>query len=417
MPSGGSKKDNAIPVSQPINIMNHKSCDWFHDAIVYHILIDRFAGYGNAADPKKPVFIGGNLTGIIDRIPYLTDLGINTIWLSPVFKTTAYHGYHITDYYSTDERFGTEQELRSLIDQLHRRGIRVILDFVPNHCSVHHPIFQEAYTDRKSKYRSWFYFGRWNNKYLCFLDFQDLPKINLDFPAARNYMIEAAKKWICLGVDGFRLDHAVGPSHSFWRFFNKEIKAVNAGSVLIGEAWIEGISWRMLNTIRIRNKYIRWLLKPGYWDVQREYVGELDGVLDFYFRHRITEFIAWKEYPAGYTGRLESLINQHYGKYPPNYFLPSFIDNHDMNRFLYDAGQNREKLKLALKLQFSLPHPPILYYGTESGLTHEEPVQMNVHYSDIHARQPMPWNALDHEMVEFCKELIRNRSKKNKIQD
>jgi cyclomaltodextrinase len=384
---------------------------WFREAIVYHILVDRFAGYSKDINPEKPVFLGGKITGITDKLSYLADLGINTIWLSPVNKTTAYHGYHVTDFYATDKRFGSENDLKNLIHQAHSRNIRVILDFVPNHCSARHPFFIQASKSKKSLYRKWFYFSPFSDNYLSFLHFSELPKINLDFPDARNHIIGAAKHWMTLGVDGFRLDHAIGPSHSFWRAFRREIKAENPEAVLIGEAWLEGIGPGMLKTIRIRHKYLRWLLKFRSRDIQREYIDEFDGVLDFYFRHRITEYIAWKNNPDHFVNKFISAMRDHYRRFPENYFLPSFIDNHDMNRFLYEAGQQQEKLKLALKLQFSLPQPPILYYGTECGLSHHKPVQWDKPYSDIQARKPMPWESLDQEMIDYCKDLIWNRRK------
>lgn len=383
--------------------------NWFKKAVVYHILVDRFAGYRIDRNPNKPIFLGGNLQGVADKIPYLVNLGINTIWLSPVFKTTAYHGYHITDFFATDKRFGSEKELRSLVDMCHQHNIRVLLDFVPNHCSNRHPYFKQAVHDKNSKYRKWFYFNRLNNRYRCFLHFPELPKLNLDNPQARAHIVGAAKHWLGMGVDGFRLDHAIGPSHDFWKAFRKEVKASNPEAVLIGEAWLEGISFGLLNTINVRKKYRRWLGHFKPWDVELEYAGELDGVLDFYFRHRITEFIAWKENPAEYENRLKQAMIGHYQKFPEDYYLPSFIDNHDMNRFMFDAGQNREKLKAALKFQFSLPQPPILYYGTETGLSHTGNVQWNVPFSDLQVRQPMPWDSLDYELIDCCRELIRKR--------
>jgi glycosidase len=382
---------------------------WFRYAVIYHILVDRFAGYDPNADAGKPVFLGGNISGMTEKLDYLRDLGINTVWISPVQKTTAYHGYHITDYYTLDSRFGTETQLKAFIDQAHHRNIRVILDFVANHCSREHPVFREAVRDLKSPYRRWFYFKPFSNQYLCFLEFRELPKINLDDPGAREHIIGAARKWTLLGVDGFRLDHAVGPSHDFWKAFNREIKALNSEAVLIGEAWLEGITFDMLKTIRINHKYLRWLLKPNPRVIQREYLHELDGVLDFYFHHRIVEYIAWKEKPEQFAHKLRSTLMKHYGRFPEGYFLPTFIDNHDMNRFLYDAGQSHDKLKAALRFQFSLPQPPVLYYGTETGLSHSDPVLPNVPFSDVFARQPMPWNALDHELIEYCKDLIRER--------
>jgi cyclomaltodextrinase / maltogenic alpha-amylase / neopullulanase len=391
---------------------NSPGISWFRNSIVYQILVDRFAGYDPNGEADKPVFLGGNIAGITEKLSYLQDLGINTIWISPIQKTTAYHGYHITDYYSIDERFGTEAELKALIAQAHKRNIRVILDFVANHCSREHPIFREAVRDTKSPYRRWFYFSAFTNQYLCFLKFRELPKINLDFPDARKHIIESARKWISMGADGFRLDHVVGPSHDFWKAFSREIKALNPEAVLIGEAWLEGITAGMLKTIRINHKYLRWLLQSDPWGIQREYLHELDGVLDFYFHHRVVEYIAWKERPDLYEKRLRSAMTEYYRYFPEDYYLPTFVDNHDMNRFLYDAGQNREKLKVALRIQFSLPQPPILYYGTETGLTHHDPVQLNVPYSDLFARQPMPWHSLDRELIEYCRDLIQERKKK-----
>jgi len=317
---------------------HQQSSSWFRDAVIYHILVDRFAGYDKTRDPLKPVFLGGNLNGVSDKLGYLVDLGINTLWLSPVNKTTAYHGYHITDFYSTDKRFGSEKDLKDLIEKAHAKNIRVILDFVPNHCSRQHPLFHKAYGDKRSPYRKWFYFSTFGNRYLCFLHFHDLPKINLDFPDARNHIIGAARKWIAMGADGFRLDHAIGPSHDFWKSFRREIKAINPEAILIGEAWLEGISTSMLKTIRVRNKYLRHLFGFNPWDIEREYIGEFDGVLDFFFRHQITAYIAWKEDPSLHYQKLELQMSNHYERFPDCYFLPTFIENHDMNRFLFDTG-------------------------------------------------------------------------------
>ncbi len=353
--------------------------------------------------------MGGNLRGVADKIDYLTDLGINTIWLSPINKTTAYHGYHITDFNSVDERYGTEDDLRMLISQAHGKNIRILLDFVPNHCSRNHTLFQKAWMDKKSTYRNWFYFNLLNNKYKCFLHYSDLPKLNLDYPAARDHIVEAAKHWVSLGIDGFRLDHAVGPSHHFWKSFRQEIKSVRPEVVLIGEAWLEGVTLGMLGTIQIRHKHLRWMTGFKPWDIQREYIGEFDGALDFYFRHRISEYIAWKNDPESYAIDTQMAMKRHYQRFPADYYLPSFIENHDMNRFLYDAGQDRDKLRMALRLQFSLPQPPVLYYGTETGITHDKPVSLDVPYSDIQARKPMPWQSLDYELINYCKELIRKR--------
>ena len=392
--------------------MNSKTVSWFSEAILYHVFIDRFAGYDPEKNWKKPVFMGGNLEGISAKADYLSELGINTLWISPLFKTDAYHGYHITDFFQPEPHFGTLEDVRHLLNTYHRKNIRVLLDFVPNHCSVNHPFFQSALHDRKSQYRKWFFIHSLTGKYLTFLHFRELPKFNLDHGKTRDYIISAAKYWLSLGFDGFRLDHAVGPSHDFWRVFSAEIRQSGTDIVLIGEAWLEGAGFRHLKTLGIHNKYLRWLTGFRPQDIQLEYREVFNGALDFFFRHRITEFIAWKQDPENYTDQLQQSMKNHYAKFPDDFYLPSFIDNHDMNRFLFDAGQDKEKLRKALAFQFTLPQPPILYYGTETGLSHTERVDGRVPFSDLQARKPMPWQKLDHDLIDFVRGQISRRKRR-----
>ncbi|MBN2764279.1 MAG: hypothetical protein JXR41_14390 [Bacteroidales bacterium] len=392
--------------------MNKLRVSWFSSAIIYHIFIDRFAGYDPDKNWEKPVFLGGNLKGITARADYLSDLGVNTLWISPFCVTDAYHGYHIKDFFKPDPHFGTLEDVRCLLDEFHKRNIRIILDFVPNHCSVNHPFFQSAINDRNSKYRKWFYIDRWSGNYVTFLHYKELPKFNLDNQEARSYIIGAAKYWLSIGFDGLRLDHVVGPSHRFWKVFSEEMKSCCKDTVLIGEAWLEDVRFSHLKTLGIKNKYLHWIkgIKPQ--EIQLEYMNEFDGVLDFFFRYRITEFIAWKKEYKDYLNKLKHSMAHHYAKFPAEYYLPSFIDNHDMNRFMFDAGLDKKKLRSAIAFQFTLPQPPILYYGTETGLSHTKPVHFHVPFSDLQARQPMPWQNLDYEMIDFVKQQITRRKKR-----
>ncbi len=386
---------------------------WFKEAIIYHIFIDRFAGFKSGIKNwNKPVFLGGNLKGIIKKLQYLIDLGINTIMLSPFYKTSAYHGYHITDYFRVEPSFGTADDLKQLIAAAHKANIRLIADFVPNHCSAKHPYFLNALENKKSIYNGWFYFTKWPNKYLCFLDFRQLPKLNLGNPGTYKQITGSAKYWLEYGIDGFRLDHVVGPSNNFWKKFARDIKSSYPDTVLLGEAWCEGMKFKYLKTLKIKNKYFKWLKGFKQTATQKEYTGILDGVLDFNFRNRIIEYIAWKEKPEDYKSNLSESVKQHYKNYPPDYYLPTFVDNHDMSRFLFECGQNKEKLKTALKLQFTLPQPPVIYYGTEAGLSHDKPLP-DEPYSDLLSRKPMPWNKLDRDLLEFCRVLIYNRKRKS----
>ncbi len=380
---------------------------WFKQAIVYQIMIDRFAGFG-AGDWRTPGFLGGNLKGIADKLGYLKDLGINTLWLSPFYETSAYHGYHITDFMKVEPHFGRQKDLEALIKKARDNRMRIIADFVPNHCSRHHPFFREAQTDKGSRFFKWFTFIHWPHDYLCFLDVADLPKLNLDHSETREHIVNAAKYWLSMGIDGFRLDHVMGPKHDFWKYFRKEIKSVCPQAVLIGEAWLEGIRFKHLKTIHIKNKYIRWFFGLSQDSVQKEYVGELDGVLDFKFRELVTFHIARGRIP-GQDRALAFDLKRHFDAFPGDYFLPTFLDNHDMNRFLFECNNDMEKLKTAAAVQFQIDQPIIIYYGTEIGMTHQNPVAVNRPHSDLEARQPMNWQSPNMEIFNFYKELIKTR--------
>jgi glycosidase len=389
--------------------MSISGVEWFQDAIIYHIFIDRFSRGKEKdteeVDAKKPVFCGGNIRGIIERLDYIEDLGANTIWLSPFNSTSAYHGYHITDFFEVDERFGTREDIKELIQKAKERKIRMIMDFVPNHCSYKHPYFKEAQKDKNSSYYNWFYFNKWPEKYLCFLSFKELPKLNLDYPPVKNHIIEAAKHWLDFGFDGFRLDHVIGPSHDFWEDFRREIKKDFPKVVLVGEICglgeINPISFKDLRTVKTKNKFFKRLLRAEDWTM-RSYVQVLDGALDFTFQGIL------KKYMNSKKTCLESKLKKHYDKFPKNFLLPNFLDNHDMNRFLFEMKEDKEKLKKAARIQFAQSQPVIIYYGTEVGLSQKRDIASISDHGDLEARKMMPWdkNKQDGELLEFYKKLI-----------
>ena len=382
--------------------------DWFKKAIIYHILIDRFAGYSSTKNWDKPIFIGGNLRGIIKKLPYLKKLGVNTLWISPFYKTSAYHGYHITDFYQIDPRFGTTEDLKKLIKTIHENNMHIIADFVPNHCSKNHPFFKDAQNNKNSGYKKWFYFTNWPSDYLCFLSINDLPKINLNYPPAREHIINAAKYWLSYGLDGYRLDHVIGPSHDFWKQFNYEIKREYPQVVLIGEVWMLGIKFSELKTINIKWKLLKWLFGASSDSLLKEYVGELDGVLDFKFQEMIKAHIAWDASDWA-KQKLYRKIKLHCKKYPDNYFLSTFLDNHDINRFLFECKNDKEKLKQAAEIQFSVDQPAIIYYGTEIGMSQEKSMWEFHSHGDLQARRPMNWKRQDNDLVSFYKKLIEQK--------
>ena len=389
---------------------------WTQNAVIYQIMIDRFAGFSPGARDDTMDWTGGTFRGIAEKVDYLTDLGVNVIWLSPFFKNAWYHGYEAIEFREPDPHFGTGQELKELVDVLHGRGMRVLMDFVPNHCSDKNQFFQDAVSDEHSQYKQWFYFENWPDEYLCYFDFKHMPKLNLDHPPARDYMIGSAEYWMKdFGIDGFRLDHAPGPSDEFWKAFRQRTKAVNPESVMIGEVAIAGLP----------PKYVKTIMEDSVHDavmagrqpdlssnipLMNEYAGIFDGALDFNFYGQMLRFAHGEAGLEEIKQRVEELYTQ----FPKKFLLPSFLDNHDKNRYLFETGQNYQKLAEAAAFQFTLPQPPIIYYGTEVGMSHEKPILENSPQpgGDLPTRRKMNWNPDDRqkELLEFYRQLIKKRA-------
>lgn len=358
---------------------------WARDAVIYHVFVDRFAP-GAGRDWQQPAaldgFFGGTLRGLIERLPYLVELGVTCLWLSPVFPSPSHHGYDATDYRTVEPRLGSEDDLRELFATAQSHGLRVLLDFVANHLSDQHPAFRRARHDMTSPERSWFTFFP-DGSYRSFFGVGTMPQIDTDEPAARAYLLEAARFWLEAGADGFRLDYANGPSHAFWAAFRQATRAAKPDSFTVGEV-VESAP------------------------LQASYLGRFDGTLDFLLLQQLRAFLAFDLIdPVAFHRFLE----RHLAYFPADFTLPSFLDNHDMNRFLWIAGGDVRHLKMAALLQFTLPHPPVIYYGTEVGLSQHHDLE----YPDgsrrmEESRLPMPWGAeQDSELLGFYRRLIALR--------
>ncbi len=392
--------------------MTMKTNDWLRQAVIYQIFIDRFCRGGKPARPhpapaeQSPEFCGGNLQGVLEKLDYLSELGINTIWLSPFNPTPAYHGYHVTDFFGVEPRFGGERALEKLIRAARARGIRLIMDFVPNHVHCDHPWYQSARASQNSPYRNWFYWRK-KGEPLTYLDYPELPKLNLDHPAARAEIIQTARHWVDRGMAGFRLDHALGPSLGFWREFRRALKAHNPSVALIGEVAFWGIEARHLATIRLPNKHHHNEAQQLGFDAlapaMREYAGVFDGLLDFQFQ-KIIELVARspRRIPRAF---IQDMLDRHYASFPETCVLLSFLDNHDMDRFLFEAGNDRRRLVQAAEIQFARASPPIIYYGTEIGMTQAKRISGD--YGDLEARRMMKWQGQDRALFKTYQKLIQ----------
>ena len=360
--------------------------DWLPESVIYQIFVDRFAPDPDrsfAAETDLSKFFGGTLRGVTSRLDYLRDLGVNCLWLTPIFVSPSHHGYDPTDYFSIEPRLGTEADFRALVAAAHQRGMRVLLDFVANHVSRQHPAFVAAQQDPRSPYRDWFFFREYPDQYESFYDVPDQPVVNTDHPGVRAYLLGAAQHWLTLGCDGFRLDHAHGATHAFWSAFRAASRAVKSDAVTFGE---------ITET-------------PA---VMRSFAGRMDGVLDFHLLELLRGFFAFQSIPAS---QFDRALHDHYDYFGSALVLPSFLDNHDMNRFLWSVGGDTRRLKLAALCQFTLPQPPVVYNGTEVGLSQRQAVGRLEE-----ARLPMPREEeVDQDLLQFYRRLIALRRQSSAV--
>ena len=402
---------------------NRPAASWLKDAIIYNILIDRFARGNNEAwidaDGMKPIFCGGNLQGVIDRLDYLQHLGVNTLLLTPFHPTPAYHGYHVLDFYGVDPRFGTRETVKELLHAAHQRKIHVVMDFVLNHVSDKHPFFLDAQTNPQSHYRTWFHFNAWPHNYVSFLNYYELPKLNLANTEVKEHIIQAALYWTDLGFDGLRLDHVVGVPHGFLRELRIAVKRRHPACVLIGETAVGRMSIGDLKTLRIRHKLGLFVLSQlrvnTNFFLQRQYAKELDGVFDFFFRDLAEGFIIKKSWTKP-PWLLRIILHLHYAGYPQAFSLISLLDNLDLDRFSFQVGDKAASLKQALELQFAQAQPVIVLYGNEVGIEQRETRSAKDGQTkpngDVVIRAPMPWNKTDQDLFDFYKQLIGQRKKR-----
>ncbi len=370
------------------HVDSYRAPDWIWDAAIYHLFVDRFyPGDGkkflDAPNPRE--FCGGTLRGVIDKLGYLSDLGVNCVWLSPFFASSSYHGYDTVDYLKVEPRLGTNQDFFELVRRAHECGIRVLIDFVPNHTSNEHPHFAAAQSDQTSPFYEWYTFHQWPHEYAKFFTSGTLPQVNLEHAEARRWMIDAARYWLeVAGADGYRLDYADGPSHNFWVDFRRATRAVAPACFTVGE-----------------------LVEAA--DVVRSYEGRLDGSLDFMFLDVLRRFFAYESLDAA---QFDEFLVRHDAYFGRDFVRPTFLDNHDMNRMLWVLQNDSARLRLAATCQFTLPQPPIVYYGTEVGMSQGYGIRDPLGFGDAEARRTMWWDERqDRELWSFYQQLFRLRQK------
>lgn len=330
--------------------------DWMKDAIFYQIFVDRFfmedikkdCSYINMKWNDKPFakgFAGGDLKGIIRKLDYIKELGITALYLTPIFLSVSNHKYDIINYMQVDPQFGTEEDLKELVRLAHRKGIRVVLDAVFNHCSMETEQFQDVLAKgRESEYYYWFlidgdYPDTEKINYECFASCNYMPKLNTANKRVQEFLIRIAVYWIKeYEIDGWRLDVSDEISHEFWRTFRKAVKETKPEAVIIGENWHDAYPYLM----------------GDQYDSIMNYAFT-KACLDYFARENFdAEQMAWK-LNANLMRNLEQV----------NRMMLNLLDSHDTHRFFTEVGKNKDKLLAALALEIIFIGAACIYYGTE----------------------------------------------------
>lgn len=324
----------------------------------------------------------GDLNGVTQKLDYLQELGIRGIWLMPIQKSSSYHGYDVEDYYAIEEDYGTMEDLRRLIDEAHKRDIKIVMDLVINHTSSEHQWFQEAlkgegayrdyyiWTDDMTKEHEYSPMGTkgWakspTKEELYYAIFwKGMPDLNYDNPHVISQIKEIATYYLELGIDGFRLDAAKWLHDEkeknivFWNDFREHVEGVNPKAVLIGEVWDQAFNCK-------------------------EYAGPLHSFFDFDLGEQIIKTLK--------SGRLSSVATSyisHYEMYKEqseSFVVAPFLTNHDQNRIMSMIDGDTDQMRMAAAMYLTLPGAPYVYYGEEIGMLGTKPDEM--------IREPFIWS-------------------------
>ena len=407
--------------------------NWVQDAIFYQIYPDRFAK-GNKlpnhgfepwdSAPTTHGFKGGDLYGVIEKLDYLQDLGINAIYFNPIFASASNHRYHTYDYHNVDPLLGGNDALKKLLDKAHKRGIRVVLDGVFNHASrgiwqFHHVLE----TGAASPFKDWFIFDeeRLNGKknwgayptqheqeairregslkaigYQGWWNLPALPKFNTNTPAVREFLFGVAESWIKFGFDGWRLDVPGDiDDDSFWQEFRRRVRAVNPEAYIVGEIWHEAQRWLQGDQFDGVMNYLVTAAALGFFGgqhVKMHVVNQCGGL-----HNRV--------HPAMNANGFANELDRLFKLYKPETTRAqlNLLDSHDMPRFLSCTGGDKDSLKLAWLFMFTIPGAPCIYYGDEVGVDGGH---------DPECRKTFPWDESkwDVDLLDYAKACTALRS-------
>ena len=468
-------------------IPGFKTPKWAKGAVMYQIYTDRFYNGDSSNDVltneyeyingktsrvedwnKYPEtmgvreFYGGDLQGVIDKMDYLEDLGVDVIYFNPLFVSPSNHKYDIQDYDYIDPHIGKivhdEGELlrddqhenqyatryidrvtnkanleasnelfAKLVDEAHKRGMKVILDGVFNHCGSFNKwldrerIYENAqgyekgaYVDQNSPYHDYFQFRDqnafpYNGSYDGWWGHDTLPKLNYENSQNLfNYVMRIAAKWVSppYNADGWRLDVAADLGHSpeynhfFWKEFRKAVKNANPNAIVLAEhygsprSWLNGEEWDSVMNYDAFMEPVTWFLtgmQKHSDDFRQDLLGNSDsyiGAMNYHSADFTTPslFIAMNELSNHDHSRFLTRTNRRVGR------------TNNLGPYAANEGVNKAVMREAVAIQFTWPGAPTIYYGDEAGVCG---------WTDPDNRRTYPWGNEDHEMIDFHKKIIK----------
>lgn len=389
--------------------------DWVSHAVFYQIFPDRFARSFRikhpkglhfkpwGSDPAEQGYQGGDLLGIVDKLDYIQDLGITALSLNPIFASAANHRYQTFDYMQVDPLLGGNAALRELIDAVHQRGMKIVLDGVFNHASrgfwpFHHILENGA----NSPYIDWFIIEDWplrpynndeNNppNYHSWWSHPPMPKLNTDNEGVREYIFDVAKYWLEFGSDGWRLDV---PSEidddSFWQEFRNVVKSTNPDAYIVGEIWTEATRW----------------LQGDQFDAVMNYPIALAAIPFFAAKTvQSTDKNEHYKFKASNAETFTKALDKALNLYDWNITISqlNLMSGHDTPRLRWIVDDDLSAMKLCMVLLMCVPGAPCIYYGDEIGMTGAD---------DPYCRAAFPWDDKSQwstGLLQFYKDVIALR--------
>ncbi|SHI34290.1 Glycosidase [Dethiosulfatibacter aminovorans DSM 17477] len=435
--------ENPVPYQITVASRNIRVPKWYKEGIMYQVYVDRFnkAGDENFYAGRKGFVryenwneknrymkddsgdilfwdvYGGNLRGVIEKIPYLREFGVSILYFNPIFESNSNHKYDTGDYEKLDSGYGSDEDFEELVKECDKNGISIILDGVFSHVGMDSKYFNRlgkyenrgAYNSRDSEYFHWFRFKNYPDEYECWWGNKSLPNVEEMNPSYIDYILRGknsiVKQWMRKGVKGWRLDVADELPDEFIQILKTETLKENADSIVLGEVWEDASN------------------KKSYSKLREYFYGdELDSVMNYPFRKAFTGFL------TGYLDGAKALkiIMSIFENYPREYFYScmNLVGTHDTERILTYLGDSPEersldedtrygyvlsdeqrgygvkRLKLLSLIQATFPGVPCIYYGDEAGMEG---------YSDPYCRGTYPWGNENEEILSWYRKIFKYR--------